>query len=573
MTSKFCLIMIARDEENIITRAFESMKNIITSYYICDTGSQDNTINVIENWMKDNNIPGEVFQEEWKNFGYNKSLLLKNARNHTNEMISKAEYYVWLDCDEVWIKNKDDPLSYLTVEDANRLYTELNEKDSFNIFMILTLYGGIQYFRWNIVRNNQLYRWEQPVHEYLVATENGNTCNLDWLYLLARKEGNSSKNPDRYRKDAEMFLEYLDSHPNDARATFYLAQTYESFDNDKAIEWYKKRTDIVHGYYQERYIACLRLGRKLEKVEDKRFYFLKGIDVDSERLECYYELMKIEYDKGSNYNLGSGWGLMAPTNRKVKDSFMFAENSIYEYLFDIILSVCCFNAKYYDEGYKACLRAIEGSKHDKGYTELASNNLKFFLPHIKTSSNILTPPRQELIVIENFYDNPDKIRQDALNSEFPVKGNYPGQRTKPIYYDGIKQKFESIIGRKITYWPEDSYNGSFQWVNENDVSWIHRDRTDWSVIIFLTPNPPKDGGTKLFIHKPTGKSYADNDEMESAMNNSTHNPDDWELLDKVGNLYNRCVLFRGKRSHISDRYFGKDINDGRLFQTFFFNDY
>lgn len=561
--------MIARDEEHIITRAFESMKNIITSYYICDTGSKDNTINVIQNWMEEHKIPGEVFQEEWKNFGYNKSLLLKNARNHQNKVISNADYYVWLDCDEVWIKDKNDPLSYLTTEDALKLYHELNSKIQFNIFMILTLYGGVQYYRWNICRNNQLYKWEQPVHEYLVATENGNTSNIEWIYLLARKEGNSSKNPNRYENDAKMFLEYLENYPDEPRATFYLAQTYESFDIEKSIEWYKKRVNIENGYYQERYISCLRLGRILKNIEDKRYYYLKGIDIDSERLECYYELMLHEYNK-KNFNLGAGWGLMTSSSREIKSSFMFAETSIYNYLFDVILSVCCYYSKYYEQGYFACLRSIEGSKNDNGYHTLAKNNLKFFTPYI--NNNIISPPKQELIIIENFYENPDKVRQDALNSDYPIKGNYPGQRSKPLFYDNIKEKFENIIGRKITYWPIDNYNGSFQWVNEDNVSWIHRDRTDWSAIVFLTPNAPKNGGTKFFIHKETGKSYADTSEIEDIMNKSTYKPNDWELVDTVGNIYNRCVLFRGKRSHISDMYFGKNLNDGRLFQTFFFND-
>jgi hypothetical protein len=40
---------------------------------------------------------------------------------------------------------------------------------------------------------------------------------------------------------------------------------------------------------------------------------------------------------------------------------------------------------------------------------------------------------------------------------------------------------------------------------------------------------------------------------------------------KVGNIYNRLVLYRGDMFHSSLDYFGKDLKDGRLFQTFFFN--
>ena len=43
------------------------------------------------------------------------------------------------------------------------------------------------------------------------------------------------------------------------------------------------------------------------------------------------------------------------------------------------------------------------------------------------------------------------------------------------------------------------------------------------------------------------------------------------MLDRIANKYNRLILFRGMRNHSSMKYFGKDKNDGRLFQTWFFN--
>jgi len=45
----------------------------------------------------------------------------------------------------------------------------------------------------------------------------------------------------------------------------------------------------------------------------------------------------------------------------------------------------------------------------------------------------------------------------------------------------------------------------------------------------------------------------------------------WDMSAMVGNIYNRLVLYRGDMFHSSLDYFGKDKNDGRLFQTFFFN--
>jgi len=36
-------------------------------------------------------------------------------------------------------------------------------------------------------------------------------------------------------------------------------------------------------------------------------------------------------------------------------------------------------------------------------------------------------------------------------------------------------------------------------------------------------------------------------------------------------MFNRLVLYRGDLFHASVDYFGSDLNDGRLIQTFFFS--
>ena len=38
--------------------------------------------------------------------------------------------------------------------------------------------------------------------------------------------------------------------------------------------------------------------------------------------------------------------------------------------------------------------------------------------------------KSNLIVIDNFYKNPEKVREFALNEEYSISGNYPGIRTK-----------------------------------------------------------------------------------------------------------------------------------------------
>ena len=45
----------------------------------------------------------------------------------------------------------------------------------------------------------------------------------------------------------------------------------------------------------------------------------------------------------------------------------------------------------------------------------------------------------------------------------------------------------------------------------------------------------------------------------------------WEMVDKIGNVFNRLILYRSNNFHVSLDYFGTNKENGRLFQVFFFN--
>ena len=73
------------------------------------------------------------------------------------------------------------------------------------------------------------------------------------------------------------------------------------------------------------------------------------------------------------------------------------------------------------------------------------------------------------------------------------------------------------------------------------------------------------------------RNYAKNiitirDELLSKVNLDSQDMTKWELTDRLSNKFNRLVLYRGDFFHMSLDYFGQDMNDGRLFQTFFFDD-
>ena len=566
--AKFCLLMIVKNEAHIIERAFESVKWLFDTYIICDTGSTDNTVEVINNWMTLNDKKGEIIYKDWVSFGFNKSHLWEYFWNTRKD----CEYIVFLDADEVFITDINNPTSYLTKDDVDKLYSLLNIKKNISLFYLNTIYETLRYRRWQICRNNQLYKWLQPVHEYLQGSISNNDYDINWIYNLARKEGASSKNPKRYEEDAKLFLDFLEENPNDVRATFYLAQTYESVSIEKSIEWYKKRLELK-GWSQELYITCLRLGRLISNEGDKIKYLMMGINICPERLECYFELM-VYFQRKNDHPKGVGFGLMAPKNRTHNLTDLFIERHIYDYEFDFIFAISCYYAKENDKGIEANIRAKEKAPENVKYR--IEENLKHF-DTSKYNSSVSKEDDISIIVIDNFYKDPYAIRNKILNdTEFNVKGNFPGSRTDCLLeweeFSNIKERFENIVGKKIKYWPRE-YNASFQYVTEDMHSWIHRDLTEWSAVVYMTPDAPCDGGTNTYIHKQLKieKESEGTPEQIKKLNEDSINYDNWCMVDSIGNKFNRCILFKGKRSHQSGKYFGTNKENGRLFQTYFFD--
>lgn len=186
-----------------------------------------------------------------------------------------------------------------------------------------------------------------------------------------------------------------------------------------------------------------------------------------------------------------------------------------------------------------------------------------------------------LVIVDDFYNNIDDVREFALQQDFNVDGNYPGHRTIPFINDSIKEAINNIVSPyagKVVWWG-DNYTGAYQYTTQHDRSWIHADQTtNWAGICYLTPNAPYSSGTGLFRHKASGLRSAvrnpdstfDQDILDAVYKDS-RDMTKWELLDVIGNVYNRLVIYPGDLFHMSLDYFGTDRYDGRLFQTFFFN--
>ena len=165
---------------------------------------------------------------------------------------------------------------------------------------------------------------------------------------------------------------------------------------------------------------------------------------------------------------------------------------------------------------------------------------------------------RNLIVIDNFLDNPDRIRFHALGLDFNrYQVSVPGVRSMRLggaLQTEVEDKLKIAFGCKEIIWDMTQDTLCFQSCMEGTETWIHVDsqgenQGEWAAVLYLTPNPVLDSGTGIF---------------ESP---------DHDMNIGVGNVYNRLVAYRGKmlyhRSIVPG--FGNTLETSRLTQTFFFD--
>jgi hypothetical protein len=182
----------------------------------------------------------------------------------------------------------------------------------------------------------------------------------------------------------------------------------------------------------------------------------------------------------------------------------------------------------------------------------------------------------EVLVIDDFHQDPFAIRKIALESNFKVPPNQEigggvGQKaTCPSHvYDITCGRFKSIFDGHVFISPKQmlfrySINTTIPktvcHTDEGKRNW------DWSAIVYLTLPQDCRGGTDFFKHKTTGS--LGNDGGFDWQNADHKNPRQWQRIEHIEMKFNRCVLFRAYRFHSAGQpFFGDNIENGRLTQA------
>jgi len=351
------LMFMVKDAGDDFKSILESNLPFIDQYTILDTGSSDNTVNIIKETLK--NKEGVLYQEPFINF--------RDSRNRLIELSGhKCVFNIMLDDTYILKGNLREFLTMMRSSNAN----------AFN----LVIKGiGILYGSCRIARSSKNYKYKYRIHEILdTKKENSYRINDEISYI---QDINSSYMEERTKKrkenDLALLFEELEENRSDSRTYYYIAETYLCLQDWKnAFSYYEKRSKM-DGYEEEKQDALYKMGvvgeiyLKLEWKKCQEYYFNCHL-FDPNRCESMFMIgshyMEINPDLAYNFlRYAFHIGIPGPKYG------MNIKPAIYYYHLPEKLISLCYIKKNYSFGLECCNRIKE-----KNNTNLNENWIALF---------------------------------------------------------------------------------------------------------------------------------------------------------------------------------------------------
>ena len=168
------------------------------------------------------------------------------------------------------------------------------------------------------------------------------------------------------------------------------------------------------------------------------------------------------------------------------------------------------------------------------------------------------------IIVDNFFTNPDKIRELALSLDYNEdRPTYPGVRAAipEPYRQQIIEKILSLLFNLNNERVEWDIDLKFQKITKDHKGgWVHQDAELFTVIIYLSPESLENEGTciyeplikeKDFIHQDDIrlKSFANNFSTEKENKQRLLFNSQFKTTLEVKNKYNRLFMYPGLLWH------------------------
>lgn len=381
---KLCLTMIVKNEGKIIERCLESSKEYIDCISICDTGSTDNTIQLIENFMKTNNIPGKVHKYAWKNFGHNRTLSIQAAQKTLEDLGFSLQktYLLLLDADMLLTSSAFDKQSLTD--------------DQYNLMQKST---SMSYYNTRLVRASMPWECIGVTHEYWGCKQPHSQGKLTTLVIDDREDGGCKA--DKFERDIKLLTQGLIDEPNNERYLFYLAQSHKCLNHyDEAIKIYKERI-VKGGWPEEIWFSKCMLGECYEANGDwdqALHWFQEAYEYNPVRAEPLHNIAKHYRHKGQN-NLACLYAQHGACIPYPEEQILFITHPVYDYQFDEEISIAGYYTPFKEKGFVAANKLLLNKAVPTYVKEQTHKNIYFYVENLKNTQyipiQINLPPLRE----------------------------------------------------------------------------------------------------------------------------------------------------------------------------------
>ena len=311
-----CLSMIVKNESAIICRLLDSVREVIDYACICDTGSTDDTVSIVNNYFETNNLNGCVITKEFVDFSTNRNYALAEAKKHGDYVLLLDADMKLANCDK-FDKKKLDGRGYFLKQCGSKLV----------------------YYNLRLIPSNIESKYVGVTHEYL--SFEGKVENHDTLYVDDKGDGGCKA--DKFTRDEKLLRKGLKDEPNNARYAFYLANTLRDLGKyEEAIKYYNLRHSIG-GWKEELFYSQYQIGRCYEELGKERLMeeaYLNAWEMRPTRAEPLYDLAKY-YRMKSKHARSWAYSTIGKRIRQPDDK-LFVHSDKYGISFDRELSIVSY---------------------------------------------------------------------------------------------------------------------------------------------------------------------------------------------------------------------------------------
>ncbi len=323
------LCMIVKDEEEVLARCLDSVKDIVDEIIIVDTGSTDRTVEIAKRYTD------RIYHFPWTGS-------FSEARNHAFSYAT-MQYTLYLDADDVILE--EDRKKFLELKktldpavDSVSMYYNAGLDDHGNV--------TLRYRRNRLVKTSRRFQWRGDVHNYLEVS--GYIINSDVAITHMKTRHKVGRNLQIYEKKI-------------ARGDVFTPRDYFYYGNElrengryqQAIEAYENNLKLTEGWIEDKIYACIYMAdcyRHLGNMQKELSSLYRSFEYGKPRAEAVSRIGYCYFRK-QDYRTAIFWYDLATRLPAESEQWSFSFPAYWTWYPHLHMCICYYRLGDYKKAY------------------------------------------------------------------------------------------------------------------------------------------------------------------------------------------------------------------------------